>query len=373
MVLDEKILETLRCPVRRLPLALMTDQELDRLNAAIAQGIATHASGATVTEPLANGLAAADGSSVYRVDDGVPILLPELRIVTSPDGPSPSDLAADSNASGLVELWEKWSEKWLGFKPPARPAPEDVALFERFVDEACAQTPPPGPGALLLGVTPEIATMHWPQSTRLLAIDFSEAMIRRVWPRHAVSNAAVARANWRSMPLADASYDVAIGDGILLWQTFPEDVVALAAEVRRVLKDNGAFVMRLFARPERQEPIEAVFDDLRRGRIPNSAALHLRIGMALHGDLRSGVRLGDAYDAWHANVPNEDVLLPSLGWPHETVGTFEVYRGLDTRVAYPTVAELTDLLAPNFRLTDCRIPASDTHGMFPALAFRATP
>ena len=90
-------------------------------------------------------------------------------------------------------------------------------------------------------------------------------------------------------------------------------------------------------------------------------------------DLRSGLRLGDAYDVWHANVPDEDVLLPSLGWPPEMVGTFEVYRGLDTRVAYPTVAELTELLAANFRLTDCRLPAYDEHGMFPIVVFRPRP
>ena len=369
---DEKILETLRCPATGSPLSASARAEIERLNDAIAQGHAWHADGTSVRKPLDSALAAPDGVSIYAIREGVPELLPELRIVTTPPEPRPAGAAIGAASNGILRVWDDWAVRWHKIQPPARPVPDDLALFERFVSACRAESGSRPPRALLLGVTPEIVTMRWPAGTRLLALDLSEAMIRNVWPRETSRNAVVARANWRSMPVADAAYDLAIGDGVLLWQKYPDDALALAAEVRRVLQEAGALVMRLFAKPDTDESIEAVVDDLRRGRIPNSAALHLRVGMALHRDVRSGLRLGDAYDVWHAAVPDEETLLASLGWPPEQIGTFEVYRGLDTTVAYPTVAELTGLFAPHFRLTECRLPGYDARGMFPVLMFRAT-
>jgi len=373
MRIDPRILETLCCPVTREPVGPMTGTEVGRLNAALAQGRVRYTGGVPVGEALESGLSTADGASVYRILDGVPVLLPELRILNSPPDQSPAEAAPTTDTGGLARLWDAWSEKWGTFVPPARPNAEDVGGFETLIGDVCAEEHLIAPRALLLGVTSEIATMRWPAGTRLLALDFSEAMIRKIWPWGSAPGATVARGNWKAMPVLDAAYDIVIGDGVLLWQQYPDDVIALATEVRRVLKDTGAFVMRLMAKPERDEPLDAVFDSLRRGRIANSAMLHLRIGMALHRDLRSGVRLGDVYDAWHANVPDEDVLLPSLGWPPEMVRTFEVYRGSETTVAYPTAAEVSDLLSRDFRRTACLFHEYDERGMFPTVVLRPTP
>ena len=370
MVIDEEILETLRCPAAGVPLAVMTGAALETLNRTIAQGRAVQGNGSPVTDPLTAGLASTDGSSVYRIDEGTPILLPELRITASPTRPAGATEDPSAASEGIARVWEGWAERWTRLQPPARPAPEDVELFESLVAEPCAAAGSAAPRALLLGVTPEVATMRWPARTRLLALDVSAAMIRQVWPRERARNATVARANWRTMPVADAAYDVVVGDGVLLWQSYPDGMRSLAAEARRVLKRSGALVMRLFVKPERTETLEAVFDDLRRSLIPNSAALHLRLGMAIHRDVRTGIRLGDVWDAWHANVPDEEGLLSSLGWPPAMIGTFEVYRGNEYRLAYPTVAELADLFAGSLRLTECRVPAYDRLGMAPTAVFR---
>ena len=368
MAVDPTVLETLRCPAAKVPLVVMTGTEVDRLNEAIAQGRAAHPGGAPVTEPLTAGLAAADGSSAYRVDRGVPILLPETRIVSSSPGPRPAAVGAAADA--VEATWDGWARAWHLVVPPARPAPEDVATFERIVKERCPAPAGRPTRALLLGVTPEIATMRWPEATRLLALDLSEAMIRHVWPRDGARNATVARANWREMPLRDATYDVVIGDGITVFQSFPDQVRSLASEVGRVLSRSGAWVMRLFAKPRADDALGNVVDDLRRGRIANSMALHFRVAMSLQPDARTGVRCGDIWEAWHASVPDERELFTSLGWPPETIGTFETYRGSDVRLVYPKVDELSDALADAFVLADCRGPAEDRLGMYPTVVFR---
>lgn len=367
------LLDLVCCPVTKAPLRIMTRQELRELNASIARGEARCADCGPVNETLDAGLAAEGGDGAYRVLDGVPILLPGLRIVKADSGTVRSAPGSPPGSSGVAKVWEVWGAKWNTILPPARPSAEDVTAFEQLVGGVCAETNESVPRAVLLGVTPEIARMRWPTGTRLLALDFSEVVIRHVWPRDVTPDGVAARADWRAMPVRDGVYDIVIGDGILLWQRYPEDFYALASEMRRVLKDDGALVVRLFAKPEKDDPIDAIFDDLRRGRIANAAAAHLRLGMALRRDLNSGTRLGDAYDVWHANVPDEAVLLPSLGWPPESLGSFDLYRGLDTRVAFLTLAEVSDVLSEGFRLTECRVPTYDERGMFPTVVFRPKP
>lgn len=362
----DTVLETLCCPVSRKPLRALDRDELNRLNAAVARGDVRLADGTAIGSPLEAAFATAGGETVYAVADGVPILVHGQRVVDAALSPEP----ARPETVAVLGVWEGWASRWTKIQPPARPIAEEIAVFERFVGAACASARASGPRALLLGVTPEIATMRWPAGTRLLALDLSAVMIRTLWPRAGVRDAVAARADWRTMPVRDRTYDVVVGDGVLLWQRYPDDFVALARELRRVLKDDGAFVVRLFAKPDRNDPLTAIFADLRAGRIPNSAIAHLRLGMALRRDLRSGTRLGDVYDAWHANVPDEEQLLQSLGWWPEWVGTFEVYRGLDTRLSFLTVAELSEVFGACFRLEECRVPSYDEHGMCPTVVFR---
>lgn len=74
--MDKKLLDLLVCPVTRLPLSLLDAGQLQTLNAAIkTSGVAF---GDTLqSEPLKEALITRDGKRLYRVDDGIPVLLPE--------------------------------------------------------------------------------------------------------------------------------------------------------------------------------------------------------------------------------------------------------------------------------------------------------
>ena len=76
MHMDKKLLEILACPVTRQPLGLLDASRLQALNAAIgAQGV--HFGETLQSTPLREALVTRDGKRVYRVDDGIPVLLPE--------------------------------------------------------------------------------------------------------------------------------------------------------------------------------------------------------------------------------------------------------------------------------------------------------
>ncbi len=68
-------LALLVCPATRQPLRQATAPELAAVNAAIAAGTARNRGGAAVDAPLQEGLVTADGTFVYPVRDGIPILL----------------------------------------------------------------------------------------------------------------------------------------------------------------------------------------------------------------------------------------------------------------------------------------------------------
>jgi len=78
--MDKKLLDILVCPVSGAALSLADDAILTRTNAAIEAGTAQHADGSPVTVPLHQALLTDDGSTLYRIEDGIPQMLPEHGI-----------------------------------------------------------------------------------------------------------------------------------------------------------------------------------------------------------------------------------------------------------------------------------------------------
>lgn len=78
--MDRKLLDLLVSPDTRQPLALLDSAGLQALNAAIAAGSVLRADGSVVDKPLREALITADRTHIYRVEDGIPVLLPEEAI-----------------------------------------------------------------------------------------------------------------------------------------------------------------------------------------------------------------------------------------------------------------------------------------------------
>ncbi len=81
--MDRKLLDILCCPTTRQSLALLDAQGLDTLNRAIGAGGVKRADGTVQTGPLREALLTRDRKTVYRVDDGIPVLLAEEAIATA--------------------------------------------------------------------------------------------------------------------------------------------------------------------------------------------------------------------------------------------------------------------------------------------------
>ena len=81
--MDRKLLDILACPATRQPLAMLDKAGLEALNRAIAAGGVRRIDDASQAAPLREALVTRDHKLVYRVDDGIPVLLVEEAIATS--------------------------------------------------------------------------------------------------------------------------------------------------------------------------------------------------------------------------------------------------------------------------------------------------
>ncbi|MCC7247526.1 MAG: Trm112 family protein [Lysobacter sp.] len=75
--MDRKLLDILACPATRQPLALLEAAGLAAMNRAIEAGAVKRADGNAHSEPLREALITRDRKLVYRIDDGIPVLLIE--------------------------------------------------------------------------------------------------------------------------------------------------------------------------------------------------------------------------------------------------------------------------------------------------------
>lgn len=78
--MDKRLLDILVCPVTGAALAPADEQTLANINKAIDAGEARYADGSTVETQLKEALLTADGTTLYRIDDGIPMMLPDSGI-----------------------------------------------------------------------------------------------------------------------------------------------------------------------------------------------------------------------------------------------------------------------------------------------------
>jgi len=81
--MDKRLLDILCCPVSKTPVRPLNSSELGALNRAIDGGQVLSVSGETVQNRLAEGLITTDRKVIYRIEDGIPVMLPEEGIGTT--------------------------------------------------------------------------------------------------------------------------------------------------------------------------------------------------------------------------------------------------------------------------------------------------
>jgi uncharacterized protein YbaR (Trm112 family) len=81
--MDRKLLDILCCPASKQGLALLNKAELRALNDAISEGGLKRIDGSMQSAPIKEGLITRDHQTVYRIEDGIPVLLSDEGIATA--------------------------------------------------------------------------------------------------------------------------------------------------------------------------------------------------------------------------------------------------------------------------------------------------
>lgn len=80
MSVDKHLLEILVCPVTKTPVKVLGKDKLAILNREVERGAISYVDGSPVDGPLEEALITEDGRTLYRVTDGIPVMLEEQGI-----------------------------------------------------------------------------------------------------------------------------------------------------------------------------------------------------------------------------------------------------------------------------------------------------
>jgi len=73
--ISKELLAILCCPVTKKPVQILAAERLQKLNEAIASGKIKNTDGTFVKEAVAEALITIDDQTIYRIDEGIPVML----------------------------------------------------------------------------------------------------------------------------------------------------------------------------------------------------------------------------------------------------------------------------------------------------------
>jgi SAM-dependent methyltransferase len=262
--------------------------------------------------------------------------------------------------------WAGLAAHWQAVATPLRPSAADAAFVQQVIDSQSARA---SLRVLLLGVTPELSGLRYPADAALLAVDSSPDMLAAWWtpPRDCASLAVCAR--WENIPLAPASIDLVLADASFCALADVRNMREVLGVVATAMRPGALLCGRTFVSPPRPENVEAVVRDLRAGRAGSVHAAKWRVAMALQGHAENGVALAEVWQVFE-RAGNRQSLAALNGWSAASAATLDAYRGVSSRLCFPTLALTRQLFAAHFDELECRWPDYELGERCPSLLLR---
>lgn len=193
---------------------------------------------------------------------------------------------------------------------------------------------------LLLGVTAKIHAAY----THITAVDYSEAMIERVWPGNTDSKT-VSLDNWLTVDLPKHTFDGIIGDGSVNMLAYPLEVRAIFKRSLLWLKPGGVFACRMWTRPATPVTKERILAEVANPTMGFTAFRRL-FNMLIadrDGSIFPVTKIAELFDEM---FPDPSV----LPWPDTS--SIDAYRTSTATSWFPTRQEILDIAPAGSRFVD---------------------
>jgi SAM-dependent methyltransferase len=262
-----------------------------------------------------------------------------------------------------LPYWDAAARGWAP-APPLSPSADDLRWYQSWAERVRWR-----PGVvLLLGVTPGLARLTLAPGATLVAMDWSEPMLRGTCP----PGHPRLRADWREAPLASTQVALVLGDGCYSALGDVDGARLMNRQMHRVLGPGGVACLRCFVRPARNPSPRALAEEAREGPPMRFDLFRWRLAMSVHGDHRWGVALGEVWDAWDG-LRERGALVARQGWSAAEVDRLERWKGATARYSFASLDELAEVAAPWFEILERAHGAQPLDECFPRLAMRARP
>ena len=83
MPINRKLLEILVCPVTKLPVFMLDQDKLARLNKLIEKGDLQTMDGEVIKEPIQEALVTSNRNMIYRIENNIPVMLEDQGIASN--------------------------------------------------------------------------------------------------------------------------------------------------------------------------------------------------------------------------------------------------------------------------------------------------
>ncbi len=266
----------------------------------------------------------------------------------------------------MTDYWANTHKVWDGIGYPLRP---DAHVRKAFAE--LGELDSSGPlDVLILGVTPEIYSLGWPEKSSILGADINLGMIEQVWPGP-IQDAVLC--DWLNLPFERSTFDRVYLDGGQMFFAQGPEHQKLVDSISRVLRVGGHAILRCFASPENVPEVGEIIAKLHSGEIRNVNYLKLIMGMALSDGPQKGVSVNTIHDLLVDNFGTIDALAKPMGLTREERKSISAYSNSHNRYYFQT----SDLLIESFtkqtglRLSE-KVVLNDEYGVSPIFRFSKT-
>jgi SAM-dependent methyltransferase len=276
------------------------------------------------------------------------------------------------------DFWNYSIEVYKRMGSPWRPSQPEIAIMgnrvARWMGERAGKEKIQ---ALVLGITPEIVNMAWPDQTRLIAVDSSEAMIREFQPAEHVDERRFIQGDWMNPPFRSHQFDVIIGDGVFSIPDYPDGYRNLARIISEILKPGGLFLTRVHTQSEPKEHLEEIAAAYCSGKIVDYHQLRFRLITAMQSNTCQGVY--SSKEKIDACLTQLGIFLPELyrttGYvPPPVAPDFKMPAGTPPmKATYPARDEFLIIMHEYFRMMDVSNGEHPLAHRCPIFAFCSTP